>query len=296
VDHLLREGFAVSATPVHERAELPPPAPPAPLSVAVCANCGERLGGRFCSDCGQAVQGPDRVRDIVQEWARAVVGADGVLWSTLGDLIVHPGRLTRDWWEGRRGDRMSPVRTLLTVMVAGSLVAWAEHLLVGRADADIGLLLQVFTYQVAVVAMIVIPWVMPRLLPSSRQRSTYQHVAFALYASTALGLMSCLAMAVLVFGGYAPVLVQNLALMVSPAVVPLAVAALFVHAVVHIRAAYDVSLSGAVVRTGILTVCIVVASIFASAVLAFTGVNELWMPGRDVPVARFERVATAAPS
>lgn len=185
---------------------------------------------------------------------------------------------------------MSPVRVLLTVVVAGSLVSWAEHVLVDRADADIGLMLQILTYQIAVVAMIVIPWVMPRMLPSSLQRSTYQHVTFALYASTVFGLMSCLAMMLLIFGGYAPTWLQDLTLNIAPATIPLAILALFAHAVVHMRGAYGISWAGAVVRTGALAVCILVASLVATMILTFTGVNELWMPGLDEPAARFEPV------
>lgn len=256
----------------------------------MCSNCGEGLRGPFCAGCGQRVEGSDRVRDIVWEWGRAVVGLDGVLWTTLAALIVHPGRLTRDWWEGRRAARMSPVRVLLTVVVFGSLVAWAEHALIGRADADIGLLLQIFTYQNAVVAMIVIPAAMRRMLPSSAQRTTYQHVTFALYASTAFGLMSCLGMLLLIFGGYAPSWLQDLGLAVAPAVIPGAVAALFVHATAHMRVAYQVSWVGALVRTVAVGVCIVIASGLATLILTFTGLNRLWMPGLDEPVARFERV------
>jgi len=248
------------------------------------------VGGRFCAGCGQKVEDRDRVRDIAREWARAVVGLDGVLWTTLGALIIHPGRLTRDWWEGRRAARMSPVRVLLTVVVFGSLVAWAEHGLIGRADADIGLLLQVFTYQIAVVAMIVIPWAMRWMLPSSLQRTTYQHVTFAIYASAAFGLMSCLAMLLLIFGGYAPFWLQDLGLAVAPAVVPGAVLALFVHAAAHMRGAYGVGWAGAVVRTGVLGVCVLFASLLVTLLLTFTGLNRLWMPGLDEPVARFERV------
>lgn len=277
----------MSATPAPESVE-----PAGASQGAVCSNCGESLAGRYCSGCGQRIaEGPDRVRDIAWEWARAVATVDGILWSTLGALIINPGRLTRDWWEGRRANRMSPVRVLLTVVVAGSLVSWGEHVLVGRADADIGLLLQVFTYQIAVVSMIVIPWAMPRLLPSSLQRSTYQHVTFALYASTVFGLMSCLAMLLVIFGGYAPFWLQDLALAVAPALPPLAALALLAHAVVHLRGAYGVSWAGAVVRTGVLAVCILVGSLIATMILTFSGLNELWMPGVDEPIGRFQPVA-----
>ncbi|MFN3668705.1 MAG: DUF3667 domain-containing protein [Brevundimonas sp.] len=264
--------------------------PAGPSRVASCPNCGAGFAGRFCSNCSQAARQPDRVRDIASEWARAAFSLDGILWGTLGDLIAHPARLTRDWWEGRRVKRMSPVRVLLAVALFGSALAWMEHAIVGRAEANIGLLIQVFTYQIAVVSMVVTPWVMPRLLASAGQRSTYEHVIFAMYASTTFGMMSCLAMLLLVFGGYAPLWLQNLTLAVAPPLAPLAVLALFAHAVVHMRGAYGVSWIGALLRTGVLAVCILIASMIVTMVLTFTGVNELWMPGLDEPVARFERV------
>lgn len=262
--------FTVSATPAPEAA--------APAQAAFCPNCGDRLGGRFCSSCGQEARGRDRIRDIAWEWVRGSVGADGILWSTLGALIVDPGRLTRDWWEGRRANRMSPVRVLLTVVLFGSLVAWAEHSLVGRAEADIAILLQVATYQTALVAMVVISAVMPLLLPPSRQRSAYQHVTFALYASTVFGLIACLVMLLIVFGGYAPFWLQDVGLVFAPLAPPLILLAVFVHAVLHVRGAYGVSWIGAVIRIGVLAVCIAVASLIASFVMMASGLNTLWLP------------------
>lgn len=264
--------------------------PAGPTRVIPCPNCGNGLTGRFCSNCGQAARTPDRVRDIASEWARAVFSLDGILWGTLGDLIVRPARLTRDWWEGRRVNRMSPVRVLLTVALFSSALAWMEHVIVGRAEANIGLLLQVFTYQIALVSMVVTPWVMPWLLSPAGQRSTYEHVTFAMYASTTFGMMSCLAMFLLVFGGYAPSWLQNLTLTFAPMLAPVAVLALLAHAVVHLKGAYGVSWIGALLRTGVLAVCILIVSFMVTLALTFTRVNELWMPGLDEPVARFERV------
>ncbi|MGZ9100331.1 MAG: DUF3667 domain-containing protein [Brevundimonas sp.] len=206
-----------------------------------------------------------------------MVRSDRILWSTLGLLISNPGRLTRDWWEGRRAGRMSPVRVLFTVMLIGGLIAWGEHLLIGRAEADIGLMVQVFTYQIAVVTTVVSAWVMPLLLPPSRARSAYQHVTFGLYASAMFGLVSCVMMMLIVFSGYAPSWLQDLGLL-APAVIPGVAAALFFHAVAHLKHAYGVSWPGAVLRVGVLSVCILVASVIVSFLLMVTRVNELWMP------------------
>lgn len=255
-----------------------PIAAPPPVSLPVCANCGAGVRDRFCSACGQGVQGTDRVRDIVWEWARAVFGIEGVLWGTLGALIFNPGRLTRDWWEGRRTNRMSPVRVLLTVVVVSSAIAWIEHALVHRAEIDIALLLQVFTYQTTLVSMAVIPIVMPWLLSEAQRRSTYQHVTFAIYESAVLGLVTCLLMIVLVFGGFAPSWLQEISLVFAPMLIPCMVLGLIVHAVAHLRGAYGVSWIGALLRTGVLIVGILIASLIVTMVLTFTGVNRIWMP------------------
>lgn len=246
--------------------------------VVRCANCGGQIEDRFCPACGQARRGRDQVSDILKEWAQAAIRTDRILWSTLGTLIVNPGRLTRDWWEGRRADRMSPIRVLFTVFLFGGLIAWGEHLFIGRAEADIGLLLQVFTYQAAIVTTLVTAVVMPRLLPPSLQRSTYEHVTFGLYASSLFGLVSCALMLLIVFGGYAPSWLQDLGEL-APAVLPVAFVSLVAHAAAHLKTAYGVSWPGALVRILVLAVCILVGSLIVTMVLTLTRVNELWMPG-----------------
>lgn len=171
----------------------------------------------------------------------------------------------------------------MTVVLFEAFVAWLEHALIGRAEADIGLLLQIFTYQIAIVAMVVIPTVMPMLLPQSLQRSAYHHVTFALYASTLFGLMSCVAMLLLLFGGRAPLWLQDLTLALAPVALPLTVLALFTHAVVHMRQAYRLGWTGAVLRTGVLGACIGIASLILSMILTFSGVSELWAPVPNDP-------------
>jgi hypothetical protein len=246
---------------------------------AQCANCGGWIEDRFCPACGAARRERDSVGDIVREWIQALVRSDRILWSTLGTLIANPGRLTRDWWEGRRAGRMSPVRVLFTVFLFGGLIAWAEHLLIDKAEADIGLLLQVFTYQTVIVITLATALVMPLLLPLSRARSAYEHVTFGLYAGAMFGLTSCAFMLLIVFGGYTPTWLQDIGLLLAPALLPATVAALAGHAVAHLKTAYDVSWLGAIGRVLVLAVCVLVGSLIVTMVLTFTRVNELWMPG-----------------
>ncbi len=79
-----------------------------------CRNCGAPGAGKFCAQCGQAmVLHPP----TVVEFARAVVshnvGAEGSLWRTLY-LLCIPGRLTREYLDGRRKRYLHPLRLYLT--------------------------------------------------------------------------------------------------------------------------------------------------------------------------------------
>ena len=90
------------------------PAPDAlPEPPSACANCGAALAGRYCSACGQKDQ-PLRqpIHRVAIDTATEVLGIDGRLWRTLGRLVL-PGRLTRDYLDGRRARYVRPLRLYL---------------------------------------------------------------------------------------------------------------------------------------------------------------------------------------
>lgn len=96
----------------------PPPAPPSNSrleKVEACPNCGSRLVGPFCATCGQQ-QRPLRlpVYRFVNDAVKEYFGIDGRLWRTLGFLLFRPGRLTREFFEGRRIRFLRPLRIYLT--------------------------------------------------------------------------------------------------------------------------------------------------------------------------------------
>ena len=95
-------------------------------SPAACLNCGAPLGGHFCSQCGQRDIPPyPSVRELVQDAAEEIAGWDGRLASTLRALILHPGRLTLEWLEGRRARYVSPLRLYLAASLVYFLLAHA---------------------------------------------------------------------------------------------------------------------------------------------------------------------------
>lgn len=92
-----------------------------------CLNCGTRLRGQYCGHCGQRSR--NRLISIWQLLKEAfgdLLELDSRLWRTLGPLLVRPGRLTRDYLEGRRARYMPPFRTYLVLSVLFFVVAFFD--------------------------------------------------------------------------------------------------------------------------------------------------------------------------
>ncbi len=98
----------------------------------VCLNCSAGLTGRWCSSCGQSEEARHRsLRHLLAELAEALTHADSRLWRTLGRLAWKPGRLTRDYLEGRRTSQLPPLRLVLIALfllfTVASLLARPTH-------------------------------------------------------------------------------------------------------------------------------------------------------------------------
>lgn len=258
---------------------------------ASCPNCGVELSGRFCAACGQAASGPDSLTMLAQEWYERVFGRDAILWDTIRRLIVQPGDLTRAWWEGRRAGIMSPVRTVLVVLFCGAALATIEHLLVGTAEADVGKLVAAFTYQLIGVGALVCLGVLPRLLPGTAQRTSYEIATFALYEGAFLGLLVALVFLGLMVSGLLPPLLAALLGGIAPFVLPVVAAVGVGHPVVHLKQAFGLSWAGAGARILALVAPVVVGMLLTSTILAATGLDAFWTPQpREGEMGHFHRV------
>ena len=80
-----------------------------------CLNCGGPLVGAYCSACGQSShEGREPslghfAHDLVHE----VLHVDGKLFQTLWALVLKPGLLTAEYWQGRIGSWIRPIRLFL---------------------------------------------------------------------------------------------------------------------------------------------------------------------------------------
>ena len=101
----------------------------APLTDSIddrrCLNCGEALHGAFCGACGQrSVPANPTVLELAGDAWQELSGYDGRIAATFRGLL-HPGRLTLEYLQGRRARYLSPVRLYLTVSVVYFVVAAA---------------------------------------------------------------------------------------------------------------------------------------------------------------------------
>jgi hypothetical protein len=80
-----------------------------------CPNCGELLAGRYCHRCGQKRIEPAERRFswFVAQAVREVTLVDGRLLRSVGNLLLRPGVLDRDWLAGRRRANMAPLSLFL---------------------------------------------------------------------------------------------------------------------------------------------------------------------------------------
>ena len=115
--------------------------PPARNDLA-CRNCGTQAPLNFCPECGQetALHPPSLV-EFLHEFVGHYVALEGTLWRTLWLLVRRPGRLTREYLDGRRRRYVLPLRLYLTAsflfflalkLVAGSVFHGVDVQVAGR--------------------------------------------------------------------------------------------------------------------------------------------------------------------
>ncbi|MDR3725336.1 MAG: DUF3667 domain-containing protein [Terracidiphilus sp.] len=102
--------------------EILPPTESA-LSPARCHNCATPLQGNFCAHCGQADHPLDpRIHDLAHELMHEFLHLDGKILTSLKHLLFFPGRLSAEFFEGKRARSIGPVRLYLTMSLLFFLV------------------------------------------------------------------------------------------------------------------------------------------------------------------------------
>ncbi|WP_431286953.1 DUF3667 domain-containing protein [Roseateles chitinivorans] len=87
-----------------------------------CANCAAPLQGAFCHRCGQAAHVHRSLAHLVEEFLHGILHFETKAWRTLPMLMLRPGKLTREYIDGRRVRYVSPLALLLFLLFVMFLV------------------------------------------------------------------------------------------------------------------------------------------------------------------------------
>ena len=93
-----------------------------------CKNCGTPLEGWYCYSCGQNADTHHRsILHLIWEAIEGMFHLDGRLANTLPLLFFRPGKLAKDYMEGRIVRHVPPFRTFLVALLL--FIFAAEHLI-----------------------------------------------------------------------------------------------------------------------------------------------------------------------
>ena len=165
-----------------------------PTPGACCLNCGNALAGpeRFCAQCGQRTD-TTRLRfgDVVRDLMHAFANVERTPLAFLRVLLIEPGRVARDFVEGRRRRHYGPFATLTVVVGATALAIQLSGYQVlardGFAAAPTDLLQRHFNLlQLAQVPLL---GVCCAALFRSARLNLFEHMVLAAYALSVRGLL-----------------------------------------------------------------------------------------------------------
>ncbi|MCW1401017.1 DUF3667 domain-containing protein [Novosphingobium sp. MW5] len=80
---------------------------------SACLNCGTPLVGRHCHECGQAAHVHKTVGAFFHDLLHGVFHFEGKIWRTIPALTLRPGKMTREYIDGRRASYVSPIALFL---------------------------------------------------------------------------------------------------------------------------------------------------------------------------------------
>ncbi|MEE2566957.1 DUF3667 domain-containing protein [Hyphobacterium marinum] len=87
-----------------------------------CANCGAALDGAYCAECGQSREDIRRPAwSLVTDTLDGLFSWDGRILTTFRQLYTRPGRVARDYVDGKRQSFTPPVR----LYIIASLIFFA---------------------------------------------------------------------------------------------------------------------------------------------------------------------------
>lgn len=90
---------------------------------SICLNCKQKIGGGFCSNCGQKTNlTPIKMKDIGREFISSIFNYEGPFPLTFTYLFYDPRKPIQGFLRGERKKYYPPVRYLLVCLAVSLLV------------------------------------------------------------------------------------------------------------------------------------------------------------------------------
>jgi hypothetical protein len=81
------------------------------LETQTCKSCERQFSGNYCNNCGEKVIDQDdrKLKHYLGEFINALTFADSKFWRTIRSILIHPGRFSKHFIEGKRKAYMKPI-------------------------------------------------------------------------------------------------------------------------------------------------------------------------------------------
>ena len=174
----------------------------------VCKNCGSPLFGPYCSKCGQqATDLNQSFWSFIKEYLGNAFQFDTRLLPTLKEMIIHPGKLTQEFFKGRINSYVHPLKmNMFMLVVIVAIMAFSMNPtsnIIENEEAEIlssGLMNLLKTYlPVFILLMTPVLGLVIQLFNLRKKRPFMEHFVFALHFASFLEMFLLLKMAVSYF-------------------------------------------------------------------------------------------------
>jgi len=93
-----------------------------------CLNCGHAIEERFCTHCGQENLEPkESFGHLISHFFEDLTHFDGKFFTTVKDLLLRPGFLTREYVAGKRMSYLNPIRMYIFISAMFFLALFAGN-------------------------------------------------------------------------------------------------------------------------------------------------------------------------
>ncbi len=89
-------------------------------NITTCLNCNENFpaSSNFCPNCGQSkTSSIISFKELVADFLSSLISFDAKVFTTIPKLLFQPGKLTKEYIDGKRTSQLSPFRLYLFLSV-----------------------------------------------------------------------------------------------------------------------------------------------------------------------------------